>query len=153
MPVAVNTAMLAASRRAGNDLPWQALFSSGSSPLVKTGTAVTVTFGARSRAIGSGDSSSPARYHDPLIIGVAALAALWTVSALAVFGGAKLLARIPGLKPHVALDSPCGSNAGHQLTTRTLVKNGAGDVFGIITTPDGIVAVDDGTNALELFRS
>jgi Ca2+/H+ antiporter, TMEM165/GDT1 family len=32
-----------------------------------------------------------ARYHDPLIIGVAALAALWTVSALAVFGGAKLL--------------------------------------------------------------
>jgi len=36
-----------------------------------------------------------ARYHDPLIIGVAALAALWTVSALAVFGGAKLLARVP----------------------------------------------------------
>jgi hypothetical protein len=43
--------------------------------------------------------------------------------------------------------------AGHQLTTRTLVKNGAGDLFGIITTPDGIVAVNDGTNALELFRS
>ena len=42
---------------------------------------------------------------------------------------------------------------GHQLTTRTLVKNGAGDLFGIITTPDGIVAVNDGTNALELFRS
>jgi putative Ca2+/H+ antiporter (TMEM165/GDT1 family) len=36
-----------------------------------------------------------ARYHDPPIIGVAALAALWTVSALAVFGGAKLLARVP----------------------------------------------------------
>ena len=36
-----------------------------------------------------------ARYHDPLIIGVAALAAPWTVSALAVFGGAKLLARVP----------------------------------------------------------
>jgi hypothetical protein len=43
--------------------------------------------------------------------------------------------------------------AGHQLTTRTLVKNGAGDLFGIITTSDGIVAVNDGTNALELFRS
>ena len=43
--------------------------------------------------------------------------------------------------------------AGHQLTTKTLVKNGAGDLFGIITTPDGIVAVNDGTNALELFRS
>jgi Ca2+/H+ antiporter, TMEM165/GDT1 family len=36
-----------------------------------------------------------ARYSDPLIIGVAALAALWTVSALAVFGGAKLLQRVP----------------------------------------------------------
>jgi hypothetical protein len=43
--------------------------------------------------------------------------------------------------------------AGHQLTTRTLVKNGAGDLFGVITTPDGIVAVNDGTNALDLFRS
>ena len=43
--------------------------------------------------------------------------------------------------------------AGHQLTTRTLVKNGAGDLFGIITTQAGIVAVNDGTNALELFRS
>jgi putative Ca2+/H+ antiporter (TMEM165/GDT1 family) len=36
-----------------------------------------------------------ARYNAPLIIGVAALAALWTVSALAVFGGAKLLGRVP----------------------------------------------------------
>ncbi len=36
-----------------------------------------------------------ARYNDPLIIGVAALAALWAVSALAVFGGAKLLQRVP----------------------------------------------------------
>lgn len=36
-----------------------------------------------------------ARYNDPLIVGVAALAALWTVSALAVFGGAKLLERVP----------------------------------------------------------
>ena len=29
------------------------------------------------------------------------------------------------------------SPAGRQLTTRTLVKNGAGDLFGIVTTPDG----------------
>jgi putative Ca2+/H+ antiporter (TMEM165/GDT1 family) len=36
-----------------------------------------------------------ARYNDPAVIGVAALAALWSVSALAVFGGAKLLARVP----------------------------------------------------------
>ena len=42
--------------------------------------------------------------------------------------------------------------AGRQLTTKTLVKNGAGDLFGIVTTPDGILAVNDGTNALELFR-
>jgi putative Ca2+/H+ antiporter (TMEM165/GDT1 family) len=36
-----------------------------------------------------------AHYHQPLIIGVGALAALWAVSALAVFGGSKLLARVP----------------------------------------------------------
>jgi hypothetical protein len=42
--------------------------------------------------------------------------------------------------------------AGRQLATKTLVKNGAGDLFGIITTPDGIIAVNDGTNALEVFR-
>src|ERR1700685_1015849 len=36
-----------------------------------------------------------ARYHDPLIVGAAALAALWAVSGLAVFGGAKLLERVP----------------------------------------------------------
>ena len=42
--------------------------------------------------------------------------------------------------------------AGRQLTTKTLVKNGAGDLFGIVTTPDGILAVNDGTNVLELFR-
>ena len=40
--------MIAASRRAANDLPRQALSSSDSSALVNTGTAVTVTFGARS---------------------------------------------------------------------------------------------------------
>ncbi|MGO8890738.1 MAG: hypothetical protein ACLQB1_13760 [Streptosporangiaceae bacterium] len=42
--------------------------------------------------------------------------------------------------------------AGRQLTTKTLVKNGAGDLFGIVTTPAGILAVNDGTNAVELFR-
>jgi putative Ca2+/H+ antiporter (TMEM165/GDT1 family) len=36
-----------------------------------------------------------AHYHRPLIVGVAALLALWAVSGLAVFGGAKLLARVP----------------------------------------------------------
>jgi hypothetical protein len=42
--------------------------------------------------------------------------------------------------------------AGRQLATKTLVKNGAGDLFGIITTPAGIIAANDGTNALEVFR-
>jgi hypothetical protein len=37
MPVAVNTAMIAASRRAANYLPWQGLSSSDSSTLVKRG--------------------------------------------------------------------------------------------------------------------
>jgi putative Ca2+/H+ antiporter (TMEM165/GDT1 family) len=36
-----------------------------------------------------------ARYQDPLIVGVAALVALWTVSGLAVFVGPKVLGRIP----------------------------------------------------------
>jgi sugar lactone lactonase YvrE len=43
--------------------------------------------------------------------------------------------------------------AGRQLATKTLVKNGAGDLFGIVTTPSGMLAVNDGTNALDLFRS
>ena len=48
-----------------------------------------------------------------------------------------------------------GSTVGlrHLPAVLTLVKNGAGDLFGIITTPNGILAVNDGTNALELFRS
>jgi len=44
--------------------------------------------------------------------------------------------------------------SGRQLTTRTLVKNGAGDLFGVITTPagNGIFVVNDGTNAIDMFR-
>ena len=44
--------------------------------------------------------------------------------------------------------------AGRQLTTKTLIKNGAGDLFGIITTPagDGLLVANDGTNALDEFR-
>jgi hypothetical protein len=39
--------------------------------------------------------------------------------------------------------------AGKQLATKTLVKNGAGDLFGIITTPTGLIIANDGTNALD----
>ena len=43
--------------------------------------------------------------------------------------------------------------AGRQLTTKTLIKNGAGDLFGIITTQaGGLLVVNDGTNALDEFR-
>jgi hypothetical protein len=45
--------------------------------------------------------------------------------------------------------------AGKQLATKTLVKNGAGDLFGVITTQagNGLIIANDGTNALDLFRS
>jgi Ca2+/H+ antiporter, TMEM165/GDT1 family len=36
-----------------------------------------------------------ARYDNPLIVGIAAMLALWAVSGLAVVGGAKLLQRVP----------------------------------------------------------
>ena len=41
--------------------------------------------------------------------------------------------------------------AGQQVATRTLIKNGAGDLFGIITTQtgDGLIVANDGTNALD----
>jgi len=40
---------------------------------------------------------------------------------------------------------------GKQIATRTLIKNGAGDLFGIITTQtgDGLIIANDGTNALD----
>jgi Ca2+/H+ antiporter, TMEM165/GDT1 family len=36
-----------------------------------------------------------ARYHQPLLVGIGAAAALWTVSGLAVFLGPKVLAKVP----------------------------------------------------------
>jgi hypothetical protein len=45
------------------------------------------------------------------------------------------------------------SPAGKQLFTKTLIKNGAGDLFGISTTPAGaLLAVNDGKNVLDIFR-
>lgn len=43
--------------------------------------------------------------------------------------------------------------AGKQVATRTLVKNGAGDLIGLATTKagDGILFGNDGTNALDLY--
>jgi hypothetical protein len=38
---------------------------------------------------------------------------------------------------------------GNQVATRTLIKNGAGDLFGIITTQEGLLIANDGTNALD----
>jgi hypothetical protein len=42
--------------------------------------------------------------------------------------------------------------AGQQVATRTLIKNGAGDLFGIITTQQGLIIANDGTNALDEAR-
>jgi hypothetical protein len=39
--------------------------------------------------------------------------------------------------------------AGQQVATKTLIKNGAGDLFGIITNGDGLIVANDGTNALD----
>ena len=39
--------------------------------------------------------------------------------------------------------------AGKQLATKTLVKNSAGDLFGILTTRAGLIIANDGTNALD----
>ena len=43
------------------------------------------------------------------------------------------------------------TRAGKQLTTKTLIKDGAGDLFGIIMAPagDGLIIANDGTNALD----
>ena len=40
--------------------------------------------------------------------------------------------------------------AGKQIMTRTLIKDGAGDLFGIITTQQGLLIGNDRTNALDL---
>jgi hypothetical protein len=45
------------------------------------------------------------------------------------------------------------SPAGKQLFTKTLISNGAGDLFGITTNPAGdLVAVNDGRNTLTIYR-
>jgi putative Ca2+/H+ antiporter (TMEM165/GDT1 family) len=36
-----------------------------------------------------------AKYHDPIAVGLGAVLALWTVGALAIFGGSRLIARVP----------------------------------------------------------
>ena len=40
---------------------------------------------------------------------------------------------------------------GRQLATKMLIKNGAGDLFGIIATQtgDGLIIANDGTNVLD----
>jgi hypothetical protein len=55
--------MIAASRRSSNELPRQAWRSLESSTQVKHGTGLPVCFGGRSRAIGSGISSSAASHR------------------------------------------------------------------------------------------
>ncbi|HEV2252714.1 MAG TPA: hypothetical protein VGS06_05930 [Streptosporangiaceae bacterium] len=40
--------------------------------------------------------------------------------------------------------------AGQQIMTRSLIQNGAGDLLGIITTQQGLLIANDGTDALDL---
>src|ERR1022692_3123867 len=49
-----------------------------------------------------------ARYHDPLIVGLDAVAALWAVSGLAVFVGPKVGGRIPQRSAGAAAPSGVG---------------------------------------------
>ena len=44
--------------------------------------------------------------------------------------------------------------SGKQVATKTLLKNGAGDLFGLAPTQtgDGLLFVNDGTNALDLYK-
>ncbi len=44
------------------------------------------------------------------------------------------------------------SPAGKLVATKTLLKNGAGDLFGLATTSSGLLLVNDGTNALDLYH-
>jgi hypothetical protein len=44
------------------------------------------------------------------------------------------------------------SPSGKQVATKTLLKNGAGDLFGLTTTSGGLLLVNDGTNALDLLH-
>jgi hypothetical protein len=41
------------------------------------------------------------------------------------------------------------TQSGKQILTRTLIKNGAGDLFGIVVTHRGLLIANDGTNALD----
>ena len=41
------------------------------------------------------------------------------------------------------------TQSGKQILTRTLIKNGAGDLFGIVATHRGLLIANDGTNALD----
>ncbi len=39
--------------------------------------------------------------------------------------------------------------AGQQIMTRSLIEDGAGDLFGIVTTQRGLLIANDGTNTLD----
>jgi hypothetical protein len=45
------------------------------------------------------------------------------------------------------------SPAGRQVAAKTVLKNGAGDLFGITTARGGLLLVNDGTNALDLYHA
>jgi hypothetical protein len=145
---------LASSTVIGTDFPWRA--NKAALVLAPTGLALS--------------SSGTLYVDDTLTNTVSAIpqaltrtgavpAGAWTLSA----GGALDAPLGMTLAPNGDLLVVNGNNgnaveitpAGKQLATKMLVKNGAGDLFGIITTQrgNGLIIANDGTNALDLFRS
>jgi Ca2+/H+ antiporter, TMEM165/GDT1 family len=63
-------------------------------PVAATGFAVILVaeFGDLTQVV---IANLVARYHDPIAVGVAAVAAMWTVAAVAVLGGRSLLRLVP----------------------------------------------------------
>jgi putative Ca2+/H+ antiporter (TMEM165/GDT1 family) len=74
----------------------EALERGGLSSLQVVGTSFAVIFVAE-----FGDltqivtANLAAKYHDPLTVGVSATLALWAVGAIAIYGGARLIAKVP----------------------------------------------------------
>jgi hypothetical protein len=139
---------LTSSTVVGTDFPWRA--NKAALILAPTGLAL--------------GSNGTLYVDDTLTNSVSAIPqALTRTSGMSAIGG--------NLSAGGALDAPLGmtlapngdlvvvngnngnaveiSPAGKQVAVRTLIKNGAGDLFGIITTQGGLLIANDGTNALD----
>src|SRR5258708_11894302 len=128
MRVAVNTAMIAQSRRWATVRPGQARSSADSSPLVKTGTSFSLTAGVRSRAMASGQfllvGPPPEQLlHRPVLIagaGVAVAAQQPDHPALDVLRADLVPVRAPGLAEKMTGPEPLSPPVIHPHLLRRL---------------------------------